>query len=126
MKKLVTNRKAVSPVLSAVLMILVVVTGMSLLFAFFVNYASDFQRNSGSAGLESMVVEDVDFIDSQRAEIWVYNMGKVGFNVSSIYVNGALYEDNNPPNLLSVTYKGADVTAAASDKVIRDGAHCKI
>jgi FlaG/FlaF family flagellin (archaellin) len=126
MKQLLRSKRAVSTVLSTVLMILIVVAGMSLLFGFFVNYAGDFQRGSGSAVLESMVVEDVNFLDSQHAEIWVYNLGKVGFNISFVYVNGALYKDNNPPSLLRVTYKGVDVTAAASDKIIRDGAHCKI
>ena len=88
MKKLVTNRKAVSPVLSAVLMILVVITGMSLLFAFFVNYARDFQMGSGSAVLEGMTVEDVWFREPPtRAEVWVYNFGKVDFRITSVYVN---------------------------------------
>ena len=88
MKRLVKNGKGLSPVLSAVLMILIVVTGMSLLFAFFVNYARDFQLGSGSAVLESMTVEDVWFRDSPtRAEVWVYNFGKADFRITSVYIN---------------------------------------
>ena len=124
MKGFMDSRKGVSPVLAAVLMILVVMTGMSLLFAFFVNYAGDFQRGNGGAVLESMVVEDVHFSDSQNAIIWVYNLGKVGFNISSVYVNSALSKDNSPPTLLRVTYNGTDITPL--DSIIREGAHCKI
>ena len=81
------NRKAFSPVISTVLMMLAVIIGMSLLFAFFVNYTKDFQLGSGSAVLESMTVEDVWFRDASTVEIWVYNLGKVDFNVRSVYIN---------------------------------------
>jgi flagellin-like protein len=100
MKKLVKNRRALSPVLSAVLMILVVITGMSLLFAFFVNYARDFQVGSGSAVLESMTVEDVWFRSPSTAEVWVYNFGKVDFKIASVYVNDNLA--NVDPSSLEV------------------------
>ena len=91
MKRLLKNGKGLSPVLSAVLMILIVVTGMSLLFAFFVNYARDFQVGSGSAVLESMTVEDVWFrVSPNRAEVWVFNLGKVDFRITSVYVNDNL------------------------------------
>jgi flagellin-like protein len=88
MKRLLRNRKAVSPVVSAVIMILIATIGMSVLFAFFVNYARDFQEGSGSAVLESMVIEDVWFKSSSNIEIWVYNIGKVNFTISNVYING--------------------------------------
>jgi flagellin-like protein len=86
MRKLFRSRRAVSPVVSTVLMILVVIIGMSLLFAFFVNYTRDFQTGSGSAVLESMTIEDVWFKGS-TAEVWIYNVGKVNFTITSVYVN---------------------------------------
>jgi hypothetical protein len=67
-------------------MILVVIIGMSLLFDFFVNYTRDFQTGSGSAVLESMTIEDVWFKGS-TAEVWIYNVGKVNFTITSVYVN---------------------------------------
>ncbi len=121
MRKLLRNRKAVSPVVSAVIMILVVMIAMSALFAFFVTYAADFQLRSGSAVLESMVIEDVKFTGPQSAEIWVYNVGKVEFKINSVYVNDALVP---PPTLDQVTYKGDPVIPLPSK--IRDGAHAKI
>jgi flagellin-like protein len=88
MMRLFRNRKAVSPVISTVLMILIVITGMSLLFAFFVNYTRDFQTGSGSAVLESMVIEDVWFKDTGQVEVWVYNVGRINFDITAVYVNG--------------------------------------
>jgi len=72
---------------SAVIMILVVTVGMSMLFAFFVNYARDFQRGSGSAVLESVVIENIWVQDADTVEIWVYNVGKVDSVVKAVYVN---------------------------------------
>jgi flagellin-like protein len=86
MRKLFRSRRAVSPVVSTVLMILVVIIGMSVLFDFFVNYTRDFQTGSGSSVLESMAIEDVWFKGS-AAEVWVYNVGKVSFTINSVYVN---------------------------------------
>jgi FlaG/FlaF family flagellin (archaellin) len=123
MKKLLKNKKGVSPVVSAVIMMLVVMIGMSALFAFFVNYARDFQLGSGSSVLESMAIEDVHFIDSKTVEIWIYNMGKVDFSISSVYVNDSLISTS--PTLLSVTYKGEDVTSSWPDR-IREGGHGQI
>jgi len=87
MNKLLRSRKAVSPVIAAVLMIMVAIIGMSFLFAFFVNYAADFQLGRGSAVLESMVIENVWIRDSTAVDIWVYNVGKVDFWVSVVFVN---------------------------------------
>ncbi|MEM2129749.1 MAG: archaellin/type IV pilin N-terminal domain-containing protein [Candidatus Bathyarchaeia archaeon] len=97
MRRFVRCRRGLSPVVTTVLMILVAIIGMSLLFAFFVNYARDFQLGSGSAVLESLVIEDVWFRNATYAEIWVYNVGKVPCKVTSVYVNdlfAALVEDS--------------------------------
>ena len=87
MMKLFRDKKGVSPVVSAVIMILVVMIGMSALFAFFVNYSRDFQMGSGSAVLESMTAEDVWFTSSDAVVIWVYNYGKVDVTVTDVYVD---------------------------------------
>lgn len=89
MKRFLRSERAVSPVVSAVIMILIVTIGMSVLFAFFVNYARDFQMGSGSSVLESMVVEDVWFQNSEIT-IWVYNVGKVNFTITNVYINDFL------------------------------------
>ena len=88
MKRLLRSRRAVSPVIAAVLMIMITVVGMSVLFAFFVNYARDFQLGRGSAVLESLVIENVwVHEDSDTVDIWVYNVGKVDFTITDVYIN---------------------------------------
>jgi flagellin-like protein len=110
MRKLLSNRRGVSPVVSTVLMILVVMVGMSMLFAFFVNYTRDFQTGSGSAVLESLVIEDVSS-GFGGAQVWVYNVGKVSFTVTSVYVNDQF--DGNP-NLEIAPGQHGMITISAS------------
>jgi flagellin-like protein len=105
MRKLFINKKAVSPVIATILMILIVMAGMTILFAFIGVYAQSFQAGSGSAVLESIAIEDVWFksdIGDHYLYIWVYNTGKVDFTIDSIYVNSApvtptLYDSNHNP-----------------------------
>jgi hypothetical protein len=61
MRKLFKSKRAVSPVLSTILMIVIVVIGMTVAFAFFVNYVKDYQAGSGSSVFESADIEDVWF-----------------------------------------------------------------
>jgi flagellin-like protein len=91
MKRMLRSRKGVSPVIAAVLMIMVAIIGMSFLFAFAVNYSRDFQLGRGSAVLESMVIEHAyrDGVNS-TAHIWVYNVGKVEIDIANVYVNDHL------------------------------------
>ncbi len=65
MKRLFKSKRAVSPVIATVLMILIVMAGMTILFAFIGAYAQSFQAGSGSAVLESLTVEDVWFKNVQ-------------------------------------------------------------
>ncbi len=97
MRKLFSDKKGVSPVVSAVIMILIVMIGMSALFAFFVNYSRDFQMGSGSAVLESLTVEDLWFRNSSTVEIWVYNFGKVDVTITNVYVdsNAVVFTSND-------------------------------
>jgi len=71
-------------------LILIVVLGMSLVFGFFVDYVSDYQRGRGSSVMELVEIEDVYFIEGNRVEVWLYNYGKIEFKVSTVYVNGLL------------------------------------
>ena len=111
MMRLFRNRRAVSPVLSTVLMILVVITGMSLLFAFFVNYTRDFQTGSGSAVLESMTVEDVWFTNPNGPQVWVYNVGKVSLTITSVYVDDQL---DSSPNIEIKTGQHQPITVGSA------------
>jgi flagellin-like protein len=91
MKRMLRSRKGVSPVLATVLMIVIAVIGMNILFAFAVNYATDFQLGRGSSVLESLVIEMVYWDGvSTNADIWVYNVGKVDLEIGNVYVNDRL------------------------------------
>ena len=94
MNRLLRNRRALSPVIAAVIMILVTTVGMSVLFAFFVNYTREYQLGSGSAVLESFVIEDVWIKSSDTVEIWVYNVGEVDLSVTYVYINDIPVEEN--------------------------------
>ncbi|UCH02442.1 MAG: hypothetical protein JSV20_01225 [Candidatus Bathyarchaeota archaeon] len=94
MNQLLKNKRALSPVIAAVVMILVTTIGMSILFAFFVNYTRDYQLGSGSSVLESFVIEDVWIKDSYTVEIWVYNVGEVDFTITNVYVNDFAVTEN--------------------------------
>lgn len=112
MMRLIRNKRGVSPVVSAVIMMLIVMIGMSTLFAFFVNYSEDFQSGSGSAVFEAMTVEDVWFRSSGVVELWVYNYGKVDLTVSGVYVDD---------DVVAFTVEGL-----SDDGTVAVGEHCKI
>jgi hypothetical protein len=104
-------------------MILVVVIAMSLLFAYFVNYATEFQLGSGSSVLESIVVEDVWFKNSTSIELNVYNVGKVDSTIRSIYVNDLPV----PPVKVNIVYfHGKQATGAVWNQTIPAGGHANL
>jgi flagellin-like protein len=110
------NRRAVSPIIATVLMILIVMAGMTILFAFVGSYTQGFQSGSGSAVLESLTFEDVAFTDSnQQMSVWVYNTGKVDISLNSFFINGA-----------SVPMYSEDYALLGSNTLVKVGAHFHI
>jgi flagellin-like protein len=114
MRQMHNNKKAVSPVIATVLMILIVMAGMTLLFAFVGTYAQSFQAGSGSAVKELLTVENhwfkPDPPSDHKLYLWIYNIGEVEFRIDSVYVNDvkidapvlALYDQNNVPRNLDM------------------------
>jgi flagellin-like protein len=99
MKKLLRNRKAVSPVIATVLMIMVTMAGMAILFGFVISYSDSYKAGIGSSVMESLIVEDIwlrpyNASDPAYAmQISVYNAGKVDSTITSVYVNGLKLTD---------------------------------
>jgi len=94
MKHLSNNRKAVSPVIASVLMILITMIGMTLLFAFVTSYSDSYKAGVGSSVMESITVEDIWLSPhlpsyDNTVQISLYNTGKIDSVISSIYVNGS-------------------------------------
>ena len=75
MRKLYRNKKGLSTVISTILMIVVVMVGMTLLFAYVTVYASNYQTGIGSSILESVTIEDVWIQNSNTVQLTVYNTG---------------------------------------------------
>jgi galactitol-specific phosphotransferase system IIB component len=96
MRKLYRNKKGLSTVISTILMIMVVMVGMSVAFAYVAVYAQSYKAGIGSSVLESMTIEDVWIQDSHTVQLSVYNTGtqanlgtNVDLTVATIYVNGS-------------------------------------
>ena len=124
MRKLYRNKKGLSTVISTILMIVVVMVGMTILFAYVTVYANNYQTGTGSSILESMTIEDVWIQNSNAVQLSVYNTGtatnlgtNVDLTIASIYVNGvALTTTNSPSGPIS-----SNVLVGAGDHVSIDG-----
>lgn len=82
MNKLLKNGRAVTPVLSNVLLLLIVLAGMSLAIAATYVITANLRATMG----ERYIVEDVWFVDGQIS-IYVRNTGKVAIRFVAVYVN---------------------------------------
>jgi len=105
MKKLLRSKKAITPVLSNVLMMLVAVAGMSIAITATYVITTNFRDIMS----ERFVVEDVWF-KTGGVSIYLRNTGKVSIRFSSVYVNNtaqlftALQLDIAAHGWLNVTY----------------------
>jgi flagellin-like protein len=105
MKKLCRNRKAVSPVIATVLMIMVTMAGMAILFGFVISYSDAYKKGVGSSVMESLTIEDIwisppSVLDpSHTVQLSIYNVGKVDSTITSAYVNGLALTKGGTLNL---------------------------
>jgi E3 ubiquitin-protein ligase DOA10 len=82
MRKLLRNKKAITPVLSNVLMMLIAVAGMSIAITATYVISTNFHDTMG----ERFIVEDVWFRPG-GISIYLRNTGKVALRFTSVYVN---------------------------------------
>ena len=80
--------RAISPIFSNILLILIIVLGMSFAFAFLTGYVTDFQLGQGSAIMELLEYEDVWFQNPNLINVTLYNYGKADVTVLSVYIDG--------------------------------------
>jgi hypothetical protein len=85
MKKFLKNVKAITPVLSNVLLMLIAVAGMSIAIAASYVITGNLHDTMG----ERFIVEDVWFTTGEIA-IYLRNTGKVSISVAAVYVNHTL------------------------------------
>ncbi len=105
MRKLYRNKKGLSTVISTILMIVVVMVGMTILFAYVAVYAQNYQAGVGSSILESLTIEDVWIQNSTAVQLTVYNTGtatnlgtNVDLTVAAIYVDGTALTTSSSSN----------------------------
>ncbi len=132
MRKLFRNKKGISPIISTILMILVVMVGMSLVFAYVVAYSDNYKAGVGSSVLESLSIEDVWVDNSQTLHVWVYNSGTqanlgatVNLNVATIYVDGSALKNNQADagsNLGTINFNEQPVNAGQHVQFIGESA----
>jgi len=90
LRKFRGNKRAISPVFSTVMLVLIVVIGMSTVFSFFVGYVSDYQSGRGSSVMELLEIEDVFFdpTETSSVDVWLYNYGEIEVELDAVFVNG--------------------------------------
>lgn len=74
-------------------MIMVVMVGMSLVFAYVAVYAENYKAGIGSSVMESLTIEDICLGSTGSAYnnqviLWVYNSGQIDATINVIYING--------------------------------------
>jgi flagellin-like protein len=106
MKKLFRNKKAVSPVIATVLMIMVTMAGMTILFGFVISYSDAYKAGIGSSVKELLIVEDIWIKPSSigLVQLSIYNAGEVDSEIKSVYVNG-LGTTNSPGGVFNLAEK---------------------
>ena len=82
MRKLLRNRRAITPVLSSLLLTVIAVAGMSI--AITATYVITDQLHDSMG--ERLIIEDVWFTPGQ-VSLYLRNVGKVSVEVVSVYVN---------------------------------------
>jgi flagellin-like protein len=130
MKKLFKNKKAVSPVIATVLMILVTMAGMTILFAFVASYSENYKAGLGGSVLESLTIEDV-WVQGITVRVSVYNVATktnlgtdVDFKVAAIYVDGvALINTQGNSDHSSPDYNPNHDTINFNEQTVKAGMH---
>jgi heme/copper-type cytochrome/quinol oxidase subunit 2 len=109
-------------------MIVVVMVGMTILFAYVAVYAQNYQTGTGSSILESLAIEDVwitgpQITGSHTVQLSVYNTGttinsgtNVDLTVAAIYVNGTALATSSSSNNINF-----NELVGAGDHVTIDG-----
>jgi flagellin-like protein len=99
MNRLIKNKKAVSPVIATVLMIMVTMAGMAILFGFVISYSDAYKAGIGGSVMESLTVEDIWLSPrsttgyNTAVNLTIYNVGKVESTITSVYANGTKLTD---------------------------------
>ena len=127
LKRFILNKRAITPILSELLLMVIAVAAMSI--AISATYViTDNLRNNMS---ERVVVEDVWFNSATNTvDVYLFNVGKVDATISNIYFNHTIQQLNTPfqlqmdqHNWLKVSYSWQPGDLLYIDIVTTRGLH---
>jgi hypothetical protein len=125
-RRLLRDKRAITPVLSSLLLTVVAVAAMAI--ATSATYM--ITANLKDTMSERVIVEDVWFKDSAQIAVYVHNVGKVSVRVSGVYVNHASAALDAPFRLelnkhgwLNIPYNWASGELYYIDIVTNRGTH---
>jgi hypothetical protein len=126
-KRLLRDKRAITPVLSSLLLTVVAVAAMAIATSATYMITANLKDNMS----ERVIVEDVWFNNATRTiDVYVHNVGKVAIRVSSVYVNHASQSFNSPFRLelnkhgwLNIEYNWSSGELYYIDIVTNRGTH---
>ena len=83
MRKLLRNKRGVSPVLSSLLLTVIAVAGMSIAVSATYVITNGLHDNMS----ERVIVEDVWFNSTDQISVYVRNIGRIKIDIDQVYVN---------------------------------------
>ena len=93
--KIFSNKRAITPVLSNLLLTVVAVAAMSIATTATYVITTNLRETMG----ERVIIEDVWFNPNGYISVYIRNIGKVNIHVSAVYVNHTRYSFTSPFNL---------------------------
>ncbi|RJS68965.1 hypothetical protein CW693_03495 [Candidatus Bathyarchaeota archaeon] len=93
--KIFLNKRAITPVLSNLLLTVVAVAAMSIATTATYVITTNLRETMG----ERVIIEDVWFNPEGYISVYIRNIGKVNIHVSAVYVNHTRYSFTSPFNL---------------------------
>lgn len=107
LRKFLRDERAITPVLSNLLLTVVAVAAMALATSATYVISTNLRENMS----ERVIAEDVWFDDStNNINVYVHNIGKVAIHVSGVYINNTSQSFTNPFNLEVGAHKWLNIS----------------
>jgi len=106
--RIIKDKRAITPVLSNLLLTIVAVAAMSLATTATYLITSNLRENMS----ERIIIEDLwfDNVTGSRIRVYLHNVGKVAIRISAVYINHTSQIFNSPFNLEISAHKWLDIS----------------
>jgi len=108
LKKLSRSRKAISPVIATLLLILVAVASGLVLYSYVMGYLGSMTK--GGSSMQGLLSLDSSTADTSSITAYVRNVGSVSVNITSAYLDGAVQSIDSPGYVVISTGNVGTVT----------------